>query len=74
MLKTIAFTILVPVALVAIACSAISFRLMPSGLWRIGPGYRRAKARFGSVTAGGHGEVRDTGVLLAEGRREVPLP
>ena len=37
MLKTIAFTILVPVALVAVVCAAISFRLTPLGLWSIGP-------------------------------------
>jgi hypothetical protein len=37
MLKAIAFTMLVPLALVAVICAAISFRLMPSGLWRIGP-------------------------------------
>jgi hypothetical protein len=27
----------VPVALVTVICAAISFRLMSSGLWRIGP-------------------------------------
>jgi hypothetical protein len=37
MLKVIAFTMVVPVALVTVICAAISFRLMPSGLWRIGP-------------------------------------
>ena len=57
MLKGIAFTMVVPVALVAVICVAISFRLMPSGLWRIGPviGVNwngGAKARFGSVTVG----------------------
>jgi hypothetical protein len=57
MLKAIAFTMLVPLALVAVICAAISFRLMPSGLWRIGPviGVNwngGAKARFGSVTVG----------------------
>jgi hypothetical protein len=35
--KAIVFTMLVPVALVTVICAAISFRLMPSGLWRIGP-------------------------------------
>jgi hypothetical protein len=43
--------------LVAVICTAVSFRLIPSGLWRIGPviGVNwngRAKARFGSVTVG----------------------
>jgi hypothetical protein len=57
MLKAIAFTMLVPVALATVICAAISFRLMPSGLWRIGPviGVNwngGAKARFGSVTVG----------------------
>ena len=37
MLKAIALTTLVPVALITVICAAISFRLMPSGLWRIGP-------------------------------------
>jgi hypothetical protein len=41
----------------AIAFAAISFRVMPSGLWRIGPvigvsWHGGAKARFGSVTVG----------------------
>ena len=35
--KAIVFTMLVPVALATVICAAISFRLMPSGLWRIGP-------------------------------------
>ena len=35
--KAIVFTMLVPVALVTVIYAAISFRLMPSGLWRIGP-------------------------------------
>jgi hypothetical protein len=57
MLKAIAFTMLTPVVLVAIICAAISFRLMPSGLWRIGPVIGvdwngGAKARFGSATVG----------------------
>jgi len=57
MLKAIAFTMLVPVALVAVVRAAISFRLMPSGLWRIGPVIgvnwnSGVKARFGSVTVG----------------------
>jgi hypothetical protein len=55
--KPIAFTMLVLVALVTVICAAISFRLTPSGLWRIGPviGVNwngGAKARFGSVTVG----------------------
>src|SRR6266511_3628656 len=55
--KAIAFTMLTPVALVAVICAAVSFRIMPSGLWRIGPviGVNwngGAKARFGSVTVG----------------------
>jgi hypothetical protein len=55
MLRSVLFTMLVPVALVAVICAAISFRLMPTGLWRIGPviGINwkgGAKARFGSVT------------------------
>jgi len=51
--KTIAFTMLTPVVLVAVICAAISFRLMPSGIWRIGPVWNGgAKARFGSVTVG----------------------
>ena len=57
MLKAIALTTLVPVALITGICAAISFRLMPSGLWRIGPviGVNwngGAEARFGSVFAG----------------------
>jgi hypothetical protein len=59
MSKAIAFTMLTPVVLVAVICTAVSFRLMPSGLWRIGPviGVNwngGAKARFGSVTVGYH--------------------
>jgi hypothetical protein len=55
--KAIAFTMLTPVVLVAVICTAISFRLMPSGLWRIGPviGVNwngGAQARFGSVIVG----------------------
>jgi hypothetical protein len=55
--KAIAFTMLTLVVLVAVICAAISFRLMPSGLWRIGPviGVNwngGSKARFGSVTVG----------------------
>jgi hypothetical protein len=55
--KALAFTMLTPVVLVAVICTAISFRLMPSGLWRIGPviGVNwngGAKARFGPVTVG----------------------
>src|SRR2546430_14447198 len=55
--KAIVFTMLVPVALVTVICAAISFRLMPSGHWRIGPviGVNwdgGAQARFGSVTVG----------------------
>ena len=55
--KALAFTMLTPVVLVAVICTAMSFRLMPSGLWRIGPviGVNwngGAKARFGSVTVG----------------------
>jgi len=57
MLKAIALTMLIPVALVTVICAAISFRLMPTGLWRVGPviGINwngGAKARFGSVTIG----------------------
>jgi len=57
MLKAIALTTLVPVALITVICAAISFRLMPSGLWRIGPviGVNwngGAQARFGSVFVG----------------------
>jgi hypothetical protein len=57
MLRTIWFTILIPTVLVAVACGAISFRLMPPGLWRVGPviGVNwngGAKARFGSVSIG----------------------
>jgi hypothetical protein len=52
--KAIAFPTLTPVVLVAVICTALSFRLMPSGLWRIGPviGVNwngGSKARFGSV-------------------------
>jgi hypothetical protein len=54
--KAIAFTMLTSVVLVAVICAAISFRLMPSGFWRIGPvigiNWGGAKARFGSVTVG----------------------
>ena len=55
--KTIAFTMLTLFVLVAVICAAISFRLMPSGLWRIGPviGVNwngGAQARFGSVFVG----------------------
>jgi hypothetical protein len=55
--KAIAFTMLIPIVLVAVICTAVSFRLIPSGLWRIGPviGVNwngGAKARFGSVTVG----------------------
>jgi hypothetical protein len=77
MLKAIAFTMLVPVALVTVICAAISFRLMPSGLWRIGPviGVNwngGAKARFGSVTVGyqsdnwlfERGIISDDGLIL----------
>ena len=35
--KAIAFTMLTVIVLVAVICAAISFRLTPSGLWRIGP-------------------------------------
>src|SRR6266545_755549 len=57
MLRPVLFTMLLPVAVVAVISAAISFRLMPSGLWRIGPiiGINwngGAKARFGSVTVG----------------------
>jgi hypothetical protein len=53
MLKAIALATLVPVTLIMVICAAISFRLIPSGLWRIGPvigvnwkgGRRRALAR-----------------------------
>jgi hypothetical protein len=77
MLKAIAFTTLVPVALATVICAAISFRLMPSGLWRIGPviGVNwngGAKARFGSVTVGyqsgnwlfERGIISDDGLIL----------
>jgi len=55
--KAIAFTMLTLIVLVAVICAAISFRLTPSGLWRIGPviGVNwngGAQARFGSVTVG----------------------
>ena len=36
MLKAIAFTMMVPAALVAVMCAAISFRVMPSGLYQSG--------------------------------------
>src|SRR5262245_12756302 len=75
--KAIAFTMLTPVVLVAVICTAISFRLMPSGLWRIGPvigmnWHGVAKARFGSVTVGYHsanwlferGIISDDGLIL----------
>ena len=75
--KAIAFTMLVPVALATVICAAISFRLMPSGLWRIGPviGVNwngGAKARFGSVTVGyqsgnwlfERGIISDDGLIL----------
>jgi hypothetical protein len=57
MLKAIALATLVPVTLITIICAAISFRFMPSGLWRIGPviGVNwngGALARFGSVIVG----------------------
>jgi hypothetical protein len=55
--KALAFTMLTPVVLVTVICTAISFRLMPSGLWRIGPviGVNwngGAKARVDPVTVG----------------------
>ena len=75
--KAIVFTMLVPVALVTVICAAISFRLMPSGLWRIGPviGVKwngGAQARFGSVTVGyqfgtwlfERGIISDEGLIL----------
>ena len=75
--KAIAFTMLTPVVLVAAICAAISFHLMPSGLWRIGPviGINwngGAKARFGSVTVGyqsanwlfERGIISDDGLIL----------
>jgi hypothetical protein len=75
--KAIAFTILTPVVLVAVICAVICFRLMPSGLWRIGPviGVNwngGAKARFGSVTVGyqssnwlfERGIISDDGLIL----------
>ena len=57
MLKAVTFTMLVPIALVAVLCAAISFRFTPPGLWRIGPVIvfnwdGGSKARFGSVTVG----------------------
>jgi hypothetical protein len=77
MLKAIAFTMVVPVALVTVICAAISFRLVPAGLWRIGSviGVNwngGAKARFGSVTVGYHsgnwlferGIISDDGLIL----------
>jgi hypothetical protein len=75
--KALVFAMLVPVALVAVICAAISFRLMPSGLWRIGPviGVNwngGAQARFGSVTVGyqsgtwlfERGIISDEGLIL----------
>jgi len=75
--KAIVFTMLVPVALVTVICAAISFRLMPSGLWRTGPviGVNwngGAQARFGSVTVGyqsgtwlfERGIISDEGLIL----------
>ena len=75
--KAIVFTMLVPVALITIICAAISFRFMPSGLWRIGPviGVNwngGAQARFGSVTVGyqsgtwlfERGIISDEGLIL----------
>jgi hypothetical protein len=77
MSEVIAFTMLTPVVLVAAICAAISFHLVPSGLWRIGPviGVNwngGAKARFGSVTVGyqsakwlfGRGIISDDGLIL----------
>jgi hypothetical protein len=61
LLKAIVFTILLPVALVAVLCTAISLRLTPPGMWRIGPviglnwdggAKARFQTRFGSVTIG----------------------
>jgi hypothetical protein len=71
MLKAIALATLVPVTLIMV-CAAISFRLIPSGLWRIGPviGVNwngGAKARFGSVTGNWlfeRGIISDDGLIL----------
>jgi len=57
--KAIAFTMLIPIGLVTVIYTAASFRLIRSGLWRIGPVIDvnwngGAKARFGSVTVGCH--------------------
>src|SRR5262245_17846210 len=72
--KAITFTMLTPVVLVAMICAAISFRLMPSGLWRIGPviGVNwngGAKARFGSVTVGYQSGnwLFETGIISDDG-------
>ena len=75
--KAIAFTMLTLIVLVAVICAAISFRLTPSGLWRIGPviGVNwngGAQARFGSVTVGyqsgtwlfERGIISDEGLIL----------
>ena len=74
MLKAIAFTTMVPVALVVVMCAAISFRVMPSGLWRIGPVIGvswngGAKARFGSVTVGYQSGnwLFETGIISDDG-------
>jgi hypothetical protein len=74
MLKAIAFTMMVPAALVAVMCAAISFRVMPSGLWRIGPVIGvswngGAKARFGSVTVGYQSGnwLFETGIISDDG-------
>ena len=73
--KAIAFTMLTLVVLVAV--TTISFRLLPSGLWRIGPviGVNwngGAQARVGSVTVGyqsgiwlfERGIISDDGLIL----------
>jgi hypothetical protein len=78
MLKWIAVTILVPIAIVAVVCIASSFHLLPYGGWRIGPmtGYSwngGARAHFGSVTIGYHsgnwllerGFISDDGLISA---------
>ena len=57
MSKAIAFTMLTLAVLVAVICTAISFRLMPAGLWKIGPVIGLswnggAEARIGPVTVG----------------------
>jgi hypothetical protein len=77
MLRVIAFTLLVPVVLVTVICAAISFRVMPHGLWRIDPvtgiSWRGgAKARIGPVTVGyqtenwlfERGIISDDGLIL----------